>query len=163
MRRFGLVFALMLFLAACNHKPATVSVPAAPPIQQPSSTPSAAPTTADSLPAETIPVPPEAKPILTETGIASWYGPPYHNRRGSNGEIYDMHAMTAAHKTLPLGSIVRVTNLATGHSAVVRINDRGPFIGTRIIDLSLAAAKAVDVWRAGEKFSFTLNDGRQFE
>src|SRR5689334_12425298 len=87
--------------------------------------------------------------IYIETGMASWYGPPYHNRKAANGEIYDMHAMTAAHKTLPLGSIVRVTNIATGHSAIVRINDRGPFIGTRIIDLSLAAAKATDVWRAG--------------
>jgi len=100
------------------------------------------------------PVPPvvandRRSPIFIETGLASWYGPPYHNRKAANGEIYDMHQMTAAHKTLPLGSIVRVTNLATGNSAIVRINDRGPFIGTRIIDLSLAAAKATDVWRAG--------------
>ncbi len=84
-----------------------------------------------------------------ETGLASWYGPPYHHRHASNGEVYDMNAMTAAHRTLPLGSVVRVTNLQTGHSAVVRINDRGPFVEGRIIDLSLAAAKAVDVWRPG--------------
>jgi rare lipoprotein A len=94
-------------------------------------------------------LPAGAKPIFTETGIASWYGPPYHNRRGSNGEIYDMNAMTAAHRTLPLGSIVRVTNIKTGHSALVRITDRGPFVSGRILDLSLAAAKAVDVWLAG--------------
>jgi rare lipoprotein A len=81
--------------------------------------------------------------------LASWYGAPYHNRRGSNGEIYDMNAMTAAHRTLPLGSIVRVTNLKTGHSALVRITDRGPFISGRILDLSLAAAKRVDVWQPG--------------
>ena len=81
--------------------------------------------------------------------MASWYGAPYHNRAGSNGKIYNMNAMTAAHRTLPLGSIVRVTNLKTGHSALVRITDRGPFIDGRIIDLSLAAAKKVDVWRAG--------------
>ena len=81
--------------------------------------------------------------------MASWYGAPYHNRRGSNGEIYDMNAMTAAHLTLPLGSIVRVTNLKTGDSAVVRITDRGPFVPGRIVDLSLAAAKALDVYLPG--------------
>ena len=81
--------------------------------------------------------------------MASWYGPPYHNRKGSNGEVYNMHAMTAAHRTLPLGSIVRVTNVKTGRSAVVRITDRGPFIEGRVLDLSLAAAKAVDVWQPG--------------
>lgn len=86
---------------------------------------------------------------MTEIGLASWYGPPYHNRRGSNGEIYNMHAFTAAHRTFALGSIVRVTNPKTGHSAVVRITDRGPFIPGRIIDLSLAAAKKVDVWQPG--------------
>ena len=84
-----------------------------------------------------------------ESGLASWYGAPYHNRRGSNGEVYDMNAMTAAHRTLPLGSIVRVTNIRTGHSALVRITDRGPFIPGRILDLSLAAAKAADVWQPG--------------
>lgn len=89
------------------------------------------------------------KPIWTETGFASWYGPPYHNRRGANGEVYDQNAMTAAHKSLPMNSIVRVTNLKTGQKQIVRITDRGPFIGDRIIDLSAAAAKAVDVWRAG--------------
>jgi peptidoglycan lytic transglycosylase len=81
--------------------------------------------------------------------MASWYGPPYHNRRASNGEVFDMNALTAAHRTLPLGSIVRVTNLQTEHAVVVRINDRGPFVTGRVIDLSLAAAKAIDVWRPG--------------
>jgi rare lipoprotein A len=89
------------------------------------------------------------KPIWTQTGDASWYGPPYHNRRGANGQVYDQNAMTAAHKSLPMGSIVRVTNLKTNAQSIVRITDRGPFIGDRIIDLSLAAAKALDVWRAG--------------
>lgn len=88
-------------------------------------------------------------PILVETGLASWYGPPYHNRKAATGEIYDMHQLTAAHKTLPLNSIVRVTNVANGKSVIVRINDRGPFIGTRIIDLSYAAAHAIETWRAG--------------
>ncbi len=88
-------------------------------------------------------------PIWTEIGYASWYGPPYHNRRGANGEIYNQNAMTAAHRSLPMNSIVRVTNLKTGQKQIVRITDRGPFVGDRIIDLSAAAAKAVDVWRPG--------------
>jgi len=86
---------------------------------------------------------------MVETGLASWYGGPYHNRHASNGEVYNMHAMTAAHRTLPLNSVVRVTNVKTGHSAVVRITDRGPFVQGRILDLSEAAAKKVDVWAAG--------------
>jgi rare lipoprotein A len=90
-----------------------------------------------------------ARPLATETGLASWYGPPYHNRRGSNGEVYNMNAMTAAHRTYPLGSIVRVTNVKTGHSALVRITDRGPFIPGRVLDLSLAAARKVDVVQPG--------------
>lgn len=89
------------------------------------------------------------RPLFVETGWASWYGAPYNHRRSSNGEVYNMHAMTAAHRTLPLGSTVRVTNLKTGHSAVVQITDRGPFVSGRILDLSQAAAKKVDVWGAG--------------
>ena len=94
-------------------------------------------------------LPADAKPLATETGLASWYGPPYHNRRGSNGEVYNMHAMTAAHRTYPLGSIVRVTNVKTGAHALVRITDRGPFIPGRVVDLSLAAARKLDVWKPG--------------
>jgi rare lipoprotein A len=94
-------------------------------------------------------IPADATPLATEIGRASWYGPPYHNRRGSNGEVYNMHAMTAAHRTLPLGSIVRVTNLKTGHTALVRITDRGPFIPGRVLDLSLAAARKLDVYQPG--------------
>ena len=84
-----------------------------------------------------------------ETGLASWYGPPYHNRKGSNGEVYNQNALTAAHRTIPLNSMVRVTNETTKRAVVVRITDRGPFVGNRVIDLSLAAAKAVDVWLPG--------------
>jgi rare lipoprotein A len=94
-------------------------------------------------------IPAGTAPLATETGRASWYGPPYHNRRGSNGEVYNMNAMTAAHRTLPLGSIVRVTNVKTGHSALVRITDRGPFIPGRVLDLSLAAARKIDVYSPG--------------
>jgi rare lipoprotein A len=85
----------------------------------------------------------------SETGLASWYGPPYHNRRGANGEIYDQNAMTAAHRTLPMGTVVRVTNLSTHQSTTVKITDRGPFVQGRIIDLSLAAAKATGLYRMG--------------
>jgi rare lipoprotein A len=79
-----------------------------------------------------------------EQGEASWYGAPFHGRRASNGEIYDMNKMTAAHRTLPFGTMVRVTNVTNGKSATVRITDRGPFVGNRIIDLSYAAAKEIE-------------------
>jgi rare lipoprotein A len=146
---------LLVLLASCGgKKQAHAPVPAAPPIATPEAPPPAPSNPpkekvqAKTLP-DTLSVPPDAKPILTESGLASWYGAPYHNRRGSNGEMYDMNAMTAAHRTLPLGSIVRVTNVKTGHSVLVRITDRGPFIPGRMLDLSLAAAKAVDVWLPG--------------
>ncbi|MGH9579360.1 MAG: septal ring lytic transglycosylase RlpA family protein [Terriglobales bacterium] len=96
-----------------------------------------------------IVVPKNAKPIFVETGLASWYGGVYHNRRSSNGDIYDMNAPTAAHRTYPFNSIVRVTNLKTGSMTLVRITDRGPFVENRIIDLSMVAAKEADVWRPG--------------
>ena len=102
-----------------------------------------------SKPQPGIEEPRHAKTIYVETGYASWYGPPYHNRRGANGEIYDQNGLTAAHRTLPMNSVVRVTNESTKHSVVVRITDRGPFVEDRVIDLSVAAAKAVDVWRPG--------------
>jgi rare lipoprotein A len=99
--------------------------------------------------ANALSIPEGTKPLSVETGNASWYGAPYHNRRSSNGEIYDMNQLTAAHRTLPLGSTVRVTNLKTGHFTIVRITDRGPFVEGRIVDLSLAAAKQADIWQAG--------------
>jgi rare lipoprotein A len=169
--RFRIVRTAMLFLllitilllSSCGHpKTAHLDVPPPPPPEAPAE---AAP---PSAPAANIPspkqkpvepavsadlaeptLPPDAKSLATENGLASWYGPPYHNRRGSNGEIYNMNAMTAAHRTYPLGSIVRVTNVKTGSSALVRITDRGPFIPGRVIDLSLAAARKVDVQRPG--------------
>ena len=80
----------------------------------------------------------------TEEGNASWYGAQFHGRRASNGEIYDMNKLTAAHRTMAFGTIVKVTNLTNGKTAVVRITDRGPFVDNRIIDLSMAAAKAIE-------------------
>ena len=82
-------------------------------------------------------------------GIASWYGPPFHGRLTANGEIYDMSKLTAAHKELPFNTRVRVTNLDNGKSVVVRINDRGPFVKGRIIDLSKEAARMIDMVNAG--------------
>jgi rare lipoprotein A len=84
-----------------------------------------------------------------ERGVASWYGPGFHKVRTSMGEPYDMYGMTAAHKTLPLPAYVRVTNLQNGRSVVVRVNDRGPFVGNRIIDLSYSAAAKLDMLRNG--------------
>jgi rare lipoprotein A len=167
----------LLLLAACGHpKQARVEMPPPPPPASGGETiarePSSSSPASSSLPARTSrprpndsaadadhaaadpdlaepSIPAGIAPIATETGKASWYGPPYHNRRGSNGEVYNMHAMTAAHRTLPLGSIVRVTNLKTEHSALVRITDRGPFIPGRVLDLSLAAARKLDVYQPG--------------
>ncbi len=95
------------------------------------------------------PAPAPAPSGYTEEGNASWYGVPFHGRRASNGEIYDMYKLTAAHRTLPFETMVRVTNLSNGKSTVVRITDRGPFVDNRIIDLSLAAAREMDSVVAG--------------
>jgi rare lipoprotein A len=87
--------------------------------------------------------------IYSEQGVASWYGPPFHGRQASDGEVFDMNQMVAAHRTLPFGSIVRVTNMNNGRQTEVRIIDRGPFVAGRIIDLSLAAARAIDMVGSG--------------
>jgi len=87
--------------------------------------------------------------IYHEVGYASWYGKEFHGRRTSSGEVYDMHALTAAHRTLPLGTVVQVTNSANGRSVQVRINDRGPFVANRILDLSYRAAQEIDMAEKG--------------
>jgi rare lipoprotein A len=152
-----MLMAIALLIGCGEHKQAHVSTSLPPPIARPQpqaetrppqAEPPEEPPESPEQP-EAIPLPANTKAIYEETGIASWYGAPYHNRRGSNGEIYNMHAMTAAHCTLPLGSVVRVTNIKTRRSAIVRITDRGPFIKGRMLDLSLAAAKATDVWGPG--------------
>jgi rare lipoprotein A len=156
-----MVVSLVSFLlTGCGeHKQAQVNVPPPPPISAPvtqaTSVNAEPPAKTAPLPAtapseeDAFHIPANAKPISVETGLASWYGGPYNKRRGSNGEVYNMYAMTAAHRTLPLGSIVRVTNVKTGRSALVRITDRGPFVQGRVLDLSQTAAKKVDVWQAG--------------
>ncbi len=92
-----------------------------------------------------------------QNGIASWYGPNFHAKRTSNGEIYNMYAMTAAHKTLPMNTMVKVYNKENGKSVIVRINDRGPFVTGRVIDLSNKAAHAIDMVKKGTaKVSVTV-------
>jgi len=92
---------------------------------------------------------PRHEPDYDRIGVASWYGDDFHGRLTANGEIYDMHRLTAAHPTLPLPSLVRVTNLDNGHSLVVRVNDRGPFVKDRIIDLSKASARYLGIDHRG--------------
>jgi rare lipoprotein A len=89
------------------------------------------------------------KPIYSQEGTASWYGPPYNKRAGANGQIFDQDAMTAAHRTLPMGSLIVVTNERTGQAAVMRVTDRGPFVQGRVLDLSKASAKAIGVYLPG--------------
>ncbi len=96
------------------------------------------------------PVHPPGYPLgFVERGTASWYGPGFHGNRTANGEVYDMHKLTAAHRTLPLGSLAVVTSLSTGRQVTVRINDRGPFARGRILDLSLAGAQALGMTGRG--------------
>jgi rare lipoprotein A len=91
----------------------------------------------------------DVRPSFSEVGLASWYGKQHQGKLTANGERFDMHAMTAAHRTLPFGTVVRVTNIATGRTVKVRINDRGPFVKGRIIDLSAAAATALGIKDSG--------------
>lgn len=145
-------------VAGCGHKQQAKYVPPPPPILT-SPAPGTAPLPSPSSPAAAAAAAPEQTvdeafvashtPIYSETGRASWYGPPYHNHRGANGQIFDQNAISAAHRTLPMGSLIRVTNLQTGQSAVMRITDRGPFVPDRVLDLSVASAKMVGVWRPG--------------
>ncbi|MGB0066051.1 MAG: septal ring lytic transglycosylase RlpA family protein [Terracidiphilus sp.] len=86
------------------------------------------------------------EPILSEIGYATWYTAPYKGRRAANGQVFDNNALTAAQRTLPMGSLIVVTNLKTGQSSAMRISDRGPFVGDRMIDLTIASAKAVGIY-----------------
>jgi rare lipoprotein A len=145
-RTWALLVALALAAAVggcAGRRPAAASAPpplqpaAAPPATTENSTRASATSTRAS-----VEQPPEG--AYTEEGNASWYGVPFHGRRASNGEIYDMNKMTAAHRTMAFGTVVKVTNLTNGKTAVVRITDRGPFVDNRIIDLSMAAAKVIE-------------------
>jgi rare lipoprotein A len=147
------ILILLTLLAGCGEKKTTrARIPTPPPdLSQPETSPSSASAHSPSVggKVDVAPFPDDAPVLWSETGMASWYGPPYNHRRAANGEVFDMNELTAAHLTLPLNSYVRVTNLKTGSSAIVRITDRGPFVTNRVIDLSLGAAKVLDVWRPG--------------
>jgi rare lipoprotein A len=129
-----LACAVAMISTGCSHRTQTTPPPVSYP---PSQEPSAAPPPIERQPA----IPGQ----YVEEGVASWYGEPFNGRRAANGEIYDMHQFTAAHRTLPFGAIVRVTNLHNGKQTEVRITDRGPFVANRVIDLSLSAAQAIDM------------------
>ena len=128
--------AITVLLSGCHHKKAAQAPPPVPLASASSPPPAAA-------------APPGATPESGETGLASWYGHPYHGRASASGEIYDMERMTAAHRTLPFGTMVRVHDLDNEKSVDVRINDRGPFVDGRIIDLSRAAARAIEMLGPG--------------
>ena len=117
-----LLFTLLL-LGACTRRPDPATVPGKQPL---------------------VKEQPKLGPIF-ETGVASWYGEPFQGRRTANGEIYDMHRLTAAHQSLPFHTFVEVENIENGKKVIVRINDRGPFIKQRIIDLSQVAARRIDM------------------
>jgi rare lipoprotein A len=157
---------VLLGATGCHHRekaqqaaPPPQELP--PPIQSPSQRPLA---TSSGAPSQRVPVTPTPaggvsaedleyvathQPILSETGYATWYSAPYKGRRAANGQVFDDDAMTAANRTLPMGSLIAVTNLTTGQTAVMRITDRGPFVQGRILDLTIASAKATGVYRAG--------------
>lgn len=105
------------------------------------------PQAGDAAPIAEIPVP--SHPTMIETGLASWYGSRHHGKRTASGEVFNQNKFTAAHRTLPWGSRVKVTNLTNGKSVEVRINDRGPFAKDRIIDVSRAAARSLSMLEQG--------------
>jgi rare lipoprotein A len=144
-----LFIAAQILLGCAAKHPATTRQPApTPPATTPGeSSENAKSETSISPPAhpKSSKVPPAPAPVgYAEEGNASWYGNPFNGRHSSNGEIYDMYKLTAAHRTLPFETMVRVTNLDNGKSTTVRITDRGPFVANRIIDLSLAAAREIE-------------------
>jgi rare lipoprotein A len=145
-----LVATLTLFATGCHHHPQQAYAPSPPPLRTSSSHHSTEPAptaaTIDHQPRGPV-TEPDGKPTLVETGLASWYGPSGH--RTADGSAYDGTGMTAAHKTLPLGTTARVTNLVNGESVIVRITDRGPFAHGRVLDLSESAAKQIDLYRMG--------------
>jgi rare lipoprotein A len=161
---FGALAFTLPYTTGCGHKKnAKLPPQQLPPAAQPENPPPPAQAgiPAKPSPIPITPVPPGGlsdddldyvshhKPIATQTGYATWYTAPYKGRKSANGQIFDDTAMTAAHRTLPMGSLIVVTNLQTGQSAPMRVSDRGPFVEGRVIDLTAAAAKATGVYRAG--------------
>ena len=162
----GVVCVLATGLTGCHHQQATLppaySAPTiyqadrprvAATLRHPTERAPASTSPPNSPPASPLNSPPNdelrGKPFLTEVGLASWYGPPYHNRKGADGTVFDENALTAAHRELPMGTMVRVTNLANNQSVVAKITDRGPFVPGRTLDVSKAAAQAIGLYRMG--------------
>jgi len=152
------LLALVVLASGCGHKQriAPLSEPeTAPPVAQipaPSSKPARiAPTPAPpgGVSADDLEFVSTHRPIMTEEGLATWYTAPYKGRKSANGQVFSDRDLTAAHRTLPMGSLIVVTNLKTGQSAAMRITDRGPFVVDRTIDLTIASAKATGIYRAG--------------
>ena len=157
----AVAFALLL-LSGCAHRKTARQPPPQqlpPPATQPETLPPAQATVpTQTTPIPITPLPPGGvsaedldyvathKPIATQTGFATWYTAPYKGRKSANGQVFDDTAMTAAHRTLPMGSLITVTNLGTGQTATMRISDRGPFVEGRVVDLTMAAAKATGVY-----------------
>jgi rare lipoprotein A len=157
------LLAILLGASGCKHKenqariappqalpPEVEAVPAAPPAS--ASAPARIPVTplpAGGISEDDLAFVAAHKPILSEIGYATWYTAPYKGRHAANGQVFDDDAMTAAHRTLPMGSLVVVTNTKTGESSAMRISDRGPFVEGRMLDLTIASAKAVGVYRVG--------------
>ena len=123
--------------------------PPAPPGPAPSTAPPARSSNPPGQPQPPTRTAPFIPGVFVEEGTASWYGIPFHGRRAADGEIFDMNSLVAAHRTLPFGSILRVTNLNNGREVQVRVIDRGPFVGDRILDLARAAAVALDMIGTG--------------
>jgi rare lipoprotein A len=149
----GTLGAALLITTGCHHQTQVAYAPT-PPTVYPVTHAVAARRTEAVVPAPSSVAPgfyddTSAAPVLTETGIASWYGPNYHHHAAADGTIFDQNDLTAAHRTLPLGTTVRVTNVGTGQQVLVRITDRGPFDPNRILDLSKGAADAIGGVRAG--------------
>ena len=149
---FVCIAAIMAAGCAGRRPVSNVPAPAPSPSPQPVPTPAPGPTGPPSAPGASQP-PTRSTPfvpgIFVEEGTASWYGIPFNGRRAANGEIFDMNTLVAAHRTLPFGSILRVTNLNNGRDVEVRVIDRGPFVGNRVLDLARAAAVALDMLGTG--------------
>ena len=155
----------LLIAAGCGHHKAPTSMPSAataPTVTYPAPTSSSAapPSTASGrIPVTAVPdggVSSDDKdyilthrPILSEVGQATWYTAPYKGRKSANGQVFSDDALTAAHRTLPMGSLIVVTNLTTRQASAMRISDRGPFVPDKILDLTIASAKSIGVYRAG--------------
>lgn len=144
---WGYIVGVMLLgcLAGCSLQDASVPLPALP--YAPTET---APVPGPQAPASQTPaVAPAGRRTTIQIGTASWYGPGFHGRETASGETFNQHALTAAHRTLPLGTEATVTNLETGQSVRVKINDRGPYVPGRHLDLSRAAARQIGLTRKG--------------